>query len=187
MSLPKLYEGMFLFDSNLASKDWPGLENHVQELISKNGGELVYSERWPDRKLCYEIKGCRKGTYYLVYFKAPTDSIDGLRRDTELSERILRLLVIWDEELVDDCQKRINREVTGSPEEIEERRERAEKAEADAAREKEAAARPEPKKEGASAAATDSPPAGAPEAGGTGDSAGNPTGGPASEGEKADS
>ena len=32
---------------------------------------MVYSERWPDRKLAYEVKGCRKGTYFLPYFTAP--------------------------------------------------------------------------------------------------------------------
>jgi len=121
---PKLYEGMFLFDSNLATKDWPGLERHVQDLLQRNSAELVYAEKWPDRKLSYELRGCKKGTYYLVYFKAPPQAIAGLKRDSELSERVLRLLVIYDEELVNDCQKRLNREVTGSPEEIEERRER---------------------------------------------------------------
>ncbi len=120
----KLYEGMFLFDSNLAAKDWPGLERHVEELLQKNHAKLAYSERWPDRKLCYEIKGAKKGTYYLTYFKAPPQSISGIQRDALLSERILRLLVLHDEELAQDCQKRINREVTGSPEEIEDRRER---------------------------------------------------------------
>jgi len=124
LALTKLYEGMFLFDSNLAAKDWPGLENLVNELLTRNGAELVYSERWPDRKLAYEIGGCKKGIYYLVYFKAPTTAIQGLRRDTELSERVLRLLVLYDEELGEDCEKRKRHEVTGSPEEIEERRER---------------------------------------------------------------
>jgi ribosomal protein S6 len=116
---------MFLFDSNLAARDWPGLEKHVRDLLEKNAAELVYSERWPDRKLSYEIKGCKKGTYYLTYFKGPPTAVQGLTRDCELSERVLRLLVLYDEILEADCQKRINREVTGSPEEIEERRERS--------------------------------------------------------------
>jgi ribosomal protein S6 len=120
----KLFEGMFLFDTNLAAKDWPGLERHVQELLQKNHAELAYSERWPDRKLCYEIKGAKKGTYYLTYFKAPPQAISGIQRDALLSERILRLLVLHDEELAQDCEKRIKREITGSPEEIEDRRER---------------------------------------------------------------
>lgn len=121
----KLYEGMFLFDSNLAAKDWPGLERHVHDLLQKNSAELVYSERWPDRKLCYEIKGAKKGTYYLIYFKAPPKAIQGLTRDCQLSERILRILFLYDEELGKDCEKRQRNEITGSPEEIEDRKERS--------------------------------------------------------------
>jgi ribosomal protein S6 len=120
----KLYEGMFLFDSNLAGKDWPGLERHVQDVLEKNSAEMVYSERWPDRKLCYEIKGAKKGTYLLTYFRAPPQAIQGISREVELSERILRILVLYDAGLVTDCEKRVSKEVTGSPEEIEEQRER---------------------------------------------------------------
>lgn len=101
-----LYEGMFLFDSNLASRDWPGLEHHVGEVLKKNSAELVYSERWPDRKLAHEIKGCKKGTYYLTYFKAPTDGIVGLQRDCHLSDRVLRLLVIQEDGLEEELEKR---------------------------------------------------------------------------------
>ena len=90
----KLYEGLFLFDANLAAKDWPGLEKHVGDLLQKNEADLVYSERWPDRKLAYEVKGCRKGTYFLTYFNAPGPAITTLHRDVQLSERVLRLMVL---------------------------------------------------------------------------------------------
>ncbi|MEE3298565.1 MAG: 30S ribosomal protein S6, partial [Planctomycetota bacterium] len=93
----KLYEGLFLFDANLAAKDWPGLEKHIGDLLTKNEAEMVYSERWPDRKLAYEVKGCRKGTYFLTYFNAPGPAITALHRDVQLSERILRLMVLQNE------------------------------------------------------------------------------------------
>jgi small subunit ribosomal protein S6 len=124
MVASKMYEGMFLFDSNLAAKDWPGLEKHVQDLLQKNSAELVYSERWPDRKLSYEIRGMKKGSYYLTYFRAPPTAIQGIKRDTELSERVVRVLILHDETLEEDCAKRLSKEITGSPEEIEERREK---------------------------------------------------------------
>src|SRR4029453_1356095 len=98
---------MFLFDSNLAAKDWPGLERHVQDLLQKNSAELVYSERWPDRKLAYEIRGMKKGTYYLTYFRAPTTAIQGIKRDTELSERVVRVLIINEESLEGDSARRL--------------------------------------------------------------------------------
>ncbi|MFP6632893.1 MAG: 30S ribosomal protein S6 [Planctomycetota bacterium] len=93
----KLYEGLFLFDANLAAKDWPGLEKHIGDLLTKNEAEMVYSERWPDRKLAYEVQGCRKGTYFLTYFNAPGPAITALHRDVQLSERVLRLMVLQNE------------------------------------------------------------------------------------------
>ena len=112
----KLYEGMFLFDSNAAGKDWLGLEKHVGDLLERHDAKLEHSERWPDRRLAYEIKGCKKGTYYLTYFRAPPTAIDGLKRDCELSERVLRVLILQDENTEASCQSRLERqgEATGS-------------------------------------------------------------------------
>ena len=105
----KLYEGMFLFDSNLASRDWPGLERHVEDLLKKNSAELRYTERWPDRKLAYGIKGRQKGTYYLTYFHAPSEAIAKIERDCQLSDRILRLLVLQEEGLQQQLEKRLKK------------------------------------------------------------------------------
>lgn len=108
----KLYEGMFVFDANHAGKDWPGLEQHVQDLLQRHEGQLVHAERWPDRKLAYEIKGCKKGTYYLTYFNAPTTAIQGLQRDCELSDRVLRAMFVYEDFLVEDCRKLQSREAS---------------------------------------------------------------------------
>ncbi len=102
----RLYEGMFLLDANETAKDWSELESHVKTLLSKNQARLEYGERWPDQKLAYEIKGVRKGTYYLTYFRAATERIADLRRDVELSEHILRLLVVQEEFLEEEMERR---------------------------------------------------------------------------------
>lgn len=105
-----LYEGMFLFDANLAGRDWPGLERHVEDLMRRNSAKLEFTERWPDRKLAYEIKGCKKGTYYLTYFHASSASIAGLERDCQLSEKVLRLLVTKDDGLEEELERRRQRQ-----------------------------------------------------------------------------
>jgi len=111
----KLYEGMFLIDSNLAGQDWPALEAHIQEILKKNHCEVLYAEKWPDRRLAYDIKGCKKGTYYLTYFNAPNDAIKGIHSDAYLSERILRLLIIQERGLDREMERRKNREITAPP------------------------------------------------------------------------
>jgi len=114
----RLYEGMFLLDSNLAIKDWAGLEAHIQEILKKNRAEVQYAEKWPDRRLAYEVKGCKKGTYYLTYFKALPDAIREIEHDCRLSERILRMLIIQEPGLEREMERRRNREITAPPSEL---------------------------------------------------------------------
>jgi small subunit ribosomal protein S6 len=114
----KLYEGMFLMDSNLAAKDWSSLEAHIQDILKKHRAELLYSERWPDRRLAYDVKGVKKGTHYLTYFKAPPEAIREIERDARLSERILRILIIQERGLEREMERRRNREITAPPAEL---------------------------------------------------------------------
>ena len=102
----RLYEGMFLLDANEAAKGWADLEGHITGLLEKHEARLEHSERWPDQRLATEIKGVKKGTYFLTYFNAPTQSIAGLRRDIELSDKILRFLVVQEEFLEEEMQRR---------------------------------------------------------------------------------
>jgi len=114
----RLYEGMFLLDSNLATKDWSGLEAHILEILKKNQADVLYSERWPDRRLAYEIQGVKKGTYFLAYFKAPPGAIGEIGRDCNLSERILRMMIIQERGLEKEMEQRKNREITAPPSEM---------------------------------------------------------------------
>lgn len=103
---PRLYEGMFLFDANQTVRRWAELEDRVHQIFQKNDASLQYSERWPDQRLAYEIKGCRKGTHFLTYFKADPSRIAQIRRDTELSEDILRVLILHEEGLEQEMESR---------------------------------------------------------------------------------
>ena len=114
----RLYEGMFLFDSNLGSKDWAGLEKHVQDILKRHGADTVYSEKWPDRRLAYDVKGCKKGTYYLAYFNAPGTAIPEIHRDIELSERILRAMFVQEQGIEEEMERRKNKEIEPPPADI---------------------------------------------------------------------
>ena len=102
----RLYEGLFLLDSNEAAKGWSDLESHITGLLEKHSARVEYSERWPDQRLATEIKGVKKGTYFLTYFNAPTHSIAEMRRDFELSDRILRFLPIREEYTEEEMNRR---------------------------------------------------------------------------------
>ncbi len=89
-----LYEGMFLMDNRQANRDWEGSLEKVKGILTKHGAEIVRCDKWGERKLAYEIKGRRRGTYVLAYFNATGTVANEVYRECELSEMFLRAMVV---------------------------------------------------------------------------------------------
>lgn len=89
-----VYEGLFLFDSNRYSRDPAGVSGQIAEMLRKHEGELLASRMWEERRLAYSIKGHRKGTYWLAYFRLDGNAVAGMVRDCRISDTILRSLIL---------------------------------------------------------------------------------------------
>ena len=90
----KLYEVMFLIDSAEAAKDWDGIIELVTKMLTKADAEIVSLRKWDERPLAYTIRRCARGTYILAYFRASGQKIHEIERDVQLSERIMRVLIL---------------------------------------------------------------------------------------------
>lgn len=95
------YEAMFLASQRVAS-DFGGLIDHINELLGRAGVEVIAMQKWDERRLAYEIEKQRRGVYILSYFRADPQKIQQLERDCNLSERIMRLLVLRADHLTQD-------------------------------------------------------------------------------------
>lgn len=87
------YEALFLF-GQAASANLGEAVDHVKEIISRAHGEVLALRKWDERRLAYEVKGQKRGLYMLAYFKAPNDQLSHVERDCNLSEKILRFMMI---------------------------------------------------------------------------------------------
>jgi len=92
---------MFVIDARHAGKEGREIEEKIEGLVNKVGGEVVGMKRWDERKLAYEIKGCGTGIYMLTYFKGEPDMVQGLNRECKLSPFVLRLLALKVNEIPD--------------------------------------------------------------------------------------
>lgn len=92
--LVNTYEGLFIFDSNRYARDPAGVAGQVAEAVRRNGGELLVSRLWEERRLAYPIKGHRKGTYWLTYFRMEGRKLADLDRDCRLNDVVLRHLFV---------------------------------------------------------------------------------------------
>jgi small subunit ribosomal protein S6 len=87
------YEAMFLL-SQATAADLSGALDHIREIISRGHGEIIAMRKWDERRLAYEIDGQKRGYYVLVYFKAPGVDIAHVERDCNLSEKIMRAMIL---------------------------------------------------------------------------------------------
>ncbi|MGB1772100.1 MAG: 30S ribosomal protein S6 [Planctomycetota bacterium] len=102
----RLYEGLFLVDASVASQNWAELEALMTGIVTQHGGSIEYSEKWPEQRLAYEINGTKRGVYFLVYFRADTQSIVGMRNDAQLNEKIMRCLFVQETFLEEEMKRR---------------------------------------------------------------------------------
>ena len=100
----RMYEGLFLIDNAHANTEWDNVVKRIQDILQKNGTEILKTEKWGEKKLAYKIKGHKRGTYLLIHFNANNSAITTLRRDFQLSDYIVRFLIIKDDKIEDLSQ-----------------------------------------------------------------------------------
>jgi len=86
------YETMFLMDPNFAS-NFNDARQEIERILGRASAEIVFLEKWDERKLAYEIKGRKRGCYVLCYYRCDPANVAGIERDARLSEHVLRILL----------------------------------------------------------------------------------------------
>ena len=97
-----VYEGLFILDSDLYARNPDEVSGQIDRFIGEYDGEVLVSRLWEERKLAYPIKGHKRGTYWLTYFKLDTAKVKELNRRYQISDSIVRFLFVKvDPRLVD--------------------------------------------------------------------------------------
>ena len=95
------YEAMFLI-GQAAAADLASSIEHIKEILGRGHAELIAMRKWDERRLAFEIKKQKRGLYILTYFTAPNTSITHIERDCNLSEKILRVMILRADHLTRD-------------------------------------------------------------------------------------
>jgi small subunit ribosomal protein S6 len=85
---------MFILDSNRYARDPAGVSGQIAQLVADCGGEMLASRLWEERRLAYPIRGHRKGTYWLTYFRMDSVKMERLNRQCKLNDTFLRQLFV---------------------------------------------------------------------------------------------
>lgn len=93
-----VYEALFLVSQSEASQ-LSELISHIDTLFERCGATVLAMTKWGEQRLAFEMEKQRRGYYILAYFECDTRSVAQLERDCNLSEKIMRKMVIRAEHL----------------------------------------------------------------------------------------
>ena len=88
------YEVMYVIDTALEEQARNELIARFANLVEINGGTVDRIDEWGKRRLAYAINYKTEGYYVLMYIQAPADLPRELERNFQISESVLRYLVI---------------------------------------------------------------------------------------------
>ena len=90
----KNYEVLFILKPTLTEDEAKQRVEFAKDIIAKNGGEVASVIEMGTRKLAYKIKKYERGTYFVIYFKAPPAIIEEIQRNLRNNEDFIRFLTV---------------------------------------------------------------------------------------------
>lgn len=93
----RTYEAMLLVEPTVAAKDWAKVTAEVDRVAKRNGASVLCLTKWGERKLFYPVRKNNRGTYVLTYLEADEQSVVKIRSDFQLSEIVMRNLIVQHE------------------------------------------------------------------------------------------
>ena len=88
------YELLYVLKPTLTEEEVLNKVNFMREVLEKNGAQIVSTLEMGTRKLAYEVQKFERGTYFVVYFKAPTEAIKEVERIIRINEEIIKFMTV---------------------------------------------------------------------------------------------
>ena len=88
------YEMILIINPEVKDERFDTIINNVSKFITESGGTISDIEQWGNRKLAYPIEHFVEGNYVLARFKLKTTLIKELEANLQISEEVLRHLLI---------------------------------------------------------------------------------------------
>ena len=88
------YEVLYIVRADLDDDKVQDVVKRVNTLIERSGGAADQTSLWGKRKLAYEVKHQKEGSYVLQDFKIEPERIPELEAALKITEEVLRHLIV---------------------------------------------------------------------------------------------
>jgi small subunit ribosomal protein S6 len=88
------YESIFIVKPSLPDEEVEKTVSKVKGVVQKGGGDLLKAENWGKKKLAYEVRKEKRGTYIHLHFKGTGNLVAELERNYRLDESIIKFITL---------------------------------------------------------------------------------------------
>ena len=88
------YEVLYIVRPDLEEDKVQDIVKRVNSLISRSGGAAEQTSLWGKRKLAYEVKHQKEGSYVLQDFQIDPGRVPELESALKITEEVLRHLIV---------------------------------------------------------------------------------------------
>lgn len=90
----RTYEILFIADPNLGEPEVDALAALVQGYVEKEGGTLQKVEKWGKKRLAYEVRRHREGSYVLLVVEGAGEVVKEVERRLRVTDGVIRFLTV---------------------------------------------------------------------------------------------
>ena len=90
----RMYESVLILKPSLGEPDIQQFTDAYTARLEQGGSTIIKVDNWGKRKLAYEVKGERKGTYLCVSFRGKGTVIRPLENANRIDDLILKSMTI---------------------------------------------------------------------------------------------
>ena len=89
-----VYESIFIINPNIPDDETNAVIKKMQDIVAKQGGELVKFEDWGNKKLAYEVRKQKRGHYVFFQIKGAPAVITELERNYKLTDTVIKYMTV---------------------------------------------------------------------------------------------
>jgi small subunit ribosomal protein S6 len=88
------YETLFVVKPTLTDEETTAQIEKIQDIVTKNGGELLATDKMGMRRLAYPVEKNERGYYAVLFYKAEGTLIQELERLLKINEDVIKFLTV---------------------------------------------------------------------------------------------
>ncbi len=90
----RLYESMCILRPGQVETDEEGVVEKIREVLAKTGANILKLDNSGKKKLAYDIKHERKGTFITVQFEGSSEAVQELERFQRMEDQVMKFMTV---------------------------------------------------------------------------------------------